>query len=453
MAIEIQGVENAYALSSIITKEALYRLKHRLIMPKLANQTFKHYFTENRGIGRTITVKRPFYAKTQKGRKLNKKQSMIDRTVTISVTERRHIGFEMSDEDATFTVQSFGDRYLQSGAEELGYDYDIEGGNALGYDFYKTNPDGVGVNDKTNQIKLDDFFYIRSHATHTAIPAGSRNWCIMNPSEIVPVTAELRMLDNPAIVGQAVKEAYRGSIAGWQVIESVHVPRYSVLKQNGAPLVAGTNQHGYSVNTDGWTASTKVLNKGTMITIQNVNEVQPRGDRRKTGNKQVFVVTADVESNNGGGAVIPVYPEINDGKTETMENVVSGVSYIPNTSVDNSAYQTVDALPADNAKITIVGGDKNTSASARVDLEYWQSIFFHGDALEYVSAGIALPKSASYSGRQTDPDTGVTISYNADFDINDLTETERLDILFGVKVIYPELGIRHIGQPVSGLYL
>ncbi len=67
-----------------------------------------------------------------------------------------------------------------------------------------------------------------------------------------------------------------------------------------------------------------------------------------------------------------------------------------------------------------------------------------------MNVSLAKPKSAVYAGVERDTETGVAISYLADFDITDVTEVERLDIFFGTKTVYPEIGIRWIGPELNG---
>ena len=147
-------------------------------------------------------------------------------------------------------------------------------------------------------------------------------------------------------------------------------------------------------------------------------------------------------------ATIKIYPEINDGTASNTVVNPAGTDFDGSTAMANldaSAFQTVDSVPATNAAITVLGRD--TAADNKK--EYRQGLFFCGDALEYVNVTLAAFKTAKYQGVERDPETGVAISYVGDFEIDEMTETERLDIWFGVKNIYPELGIRHIGKEVG----
>ena len=441
MAVEIEGVENRLAVPSIIAREALYRLKDHLVLPRVANKTYNDYFEGK--VGKEITIKRPFKAKVQDGRKL-KKSEMIDKTLTVQINQRKHFALEVVDEDMTLNIVDYGRRYLDAGAEELAYQYDIYGAEELA--------NGLFISEGTpgTALTLEAAQLIRAHATKMAIPRNSQNFALLDPLDIAQISSEIQGVDMPEMVGQNIRESYRGKLAGWSVLESVHVPYLEVaaVPTSAAPKVMGANQRGDTLATDGWTnAGAVVLKKGQLIQLAGVNEVQPRGDRRSTGNTMTFVVMEDFTPAASGAGNIKIYPEINEGTTSNTVVNPSGTEFDGTTAkanLDASAFQTVDATPADDAVITVLG--RNTT-TAQEEL-YRQGIYFCGDALEYVNVTLNKPKSAVYAGVERDQETGVAISYLADFDIEEATEAERLDIFFGVKTVYPEIGIRHIGASV-----
>ena len=441
----LEGVENRFQVPDIIAREALYRLKHHLVLPMIANKTYEKYFEKK--VGDSITVKRPYKAKVQQGRKM-KKSAMIDKSVEIKLDTRRHFALEVVDEDVTLHIEDYGRRYLDTGAEELAYEYDIAGANELGRGLFITHG-GTKASPQIapGEFVLNDPQLIRAHATKMAIPRNSQNFALMDPLDIAQVSADIRDLDMPEMVGANIRESYRGILAGWRVLESVHVPplETAALATGSAPAVDGGNQRGSSIATDGWANSVQVLKKGQLIRIQGVNEVQPRGDRRVTGNPMTFVVTADVTSDASGNATIPIYPEINAGTTLDVVANPAGVDFegVAQANLDASAFQTVDDVPDDNATITVIGVTAGQGAK-----RIRQSIYFCGDALEYVNVTLAKPKSAIYAGAERDSETGVSISYLADFDIEEATEAERLDIFFGTKTIYPEIGIRDLTKEI-----
>lgn len=446
--ISIHGTENASATADIITNEALFRLKHNLVIPMICGHNFDEYFEDM--IGDTITIKKPYYAKATKGAKL-KINPMIDKTVSLSVNERWHVALKGNDVDYTLSIVDYSKRYLNSAAEELAYHYDEAGGIEFHNSFFRLHIPTVGQG-----IDLKMSQNIRAQATEVAIPHNRNCYALLSPTECAEIQHAMLPLNNEQLVWDAITDAFMGKLAQWKVMSSVHIPNYKVagLATTAAPKIVGANQRGSSMLTSGWATGdvvTKVLNKGQIISFAGVGEIQPRGTRRPTGRLATFVVTADVMTGNGGTATIPIYPEINAGSStlDTVPNPVM-LSYEGEAklNLDASAFQTVSNTPPAGAIITVYGRKTGSGKSAD-PVEYRQGFYFNTDAVEYANIALLNPKSAVAHGRKRDDETGAIISYVSDFDITENSEIDRLDIYFGVKNIYPELGIRAIFGEVT----
>lgn len=428
MTLRVAGNQNRLINPEIITMEALYRLRDQLIWPLMANRTWEHVFDEK--IGDTINVKRPYYAVTQEGRIMSQQNKMIDRTIQITVDKRFHGGLKFNDEEMTLSIRDFSARYVDPVAEQLAYRFNRAGAQELGLagHFMEGTPGTA--------IDVDDVQDVRAHAVEVSIPTGRGGFGVMGPRDVAAITKDVKPLYNPDLVSTAVREHYKGKLAGWRIFEDIFIPYMDVHDFGSAtPLVNATGGYeGSQLPTDGWGASAKkILNKGQIIKIAGVDEMQLRSEpRRKTGRQMTFTVTQDVSCNNSGQAVIPISPELNAG-TLTMADPAGGAA------LSLEAFQNVDEKAANNAAITVVG-TKGKS--------YRQSLFFNRDALEYVNIMLEIPDGASAYGRRTDPETGVSISYVSDWDIDDMTTKRRLDVFFGAKSIYEYQIVRHIGSEV-----
>ena len=131
MSINIEGIGNRYATDSILAREALSRLQHSMVFPRLARHNLVPYF-ENK-IGDTISIKKPYQIRATSGREIgaNDVSPMIDMFVPVKVDQRYKFVLEDIDEDRTLNIVDFGDRYLKAGVEELAYYYDEKGAEAL----------------------------------------------------------------------------------------------------------------------------------------------------------------------------------------------------------------------------------------------------------------------------------------------------------------------------------
>ena len=467
MPIEIRGVENRLEVPALIASESLYRIKDHLIFPLIANRNYEEYFEQR--IGNNVTIKRPYQAKVVRGRKADP-AAMIDKSITFSVSDDDRYNFSLQYDDVNrkLDITEFGSRYLAAGAEELAYQYDIDGANEIGRTGFYMNP----VNGTPSQIDFDGCQAVRAHAKKVALPRRARSFMIADPLDIAAFANEIRstandhQVFNESMMNDSIRDSFSGRVAGFNVMESVHLPYYETLTYKAAdtPQVDGAWTSGNHtqvhdgeygphtiLQTKGWeNAAKQVLKKGNLISISSCKEIQPRGDRRETGNVMHFVVLEDVMCNASGQADVKIYPQINAGSStlDTIPNPngkqLSGDSTKAN--LDASAFQTVSAHPGNNDVIKVVGSTVGTAADTGEKRR--QSIFVISDALEYVNITMPNPDSAYESAYETDPDTGLSISYVADFNWTYRTEQRRIDAFFKAKNVYPEMQIRWIGATV-----
>jgi hypothetical protein len=106
-------------------------------------------------------------------------------------------------------------------------------------------------------------------------------------------------------------------------------------------------------------------------------------------------------------------------------------------SVSLSEYQNVTALPANNAAATITGTASTT---------YREDFIFHRDALVlamrnlYIEEGSFKTTLKSYKG--------ISMSYTRGGNIQDLSGVHRLDMLYGTKLVIPDLAMRVWGDNI-----
>ena len=220
----------------------------------------------------------------------------------------------------------------------------------------------------------------------------------------------------------AFEMAEIGRYANFMNYETVHAPTHTVGVATGTPLVNGGAQNvtyatakdswSQTLLTDGWTNSTTgILKLGDVFTIAGVNAVNPVS-KESTGRLQTFVVLADADSGaTTGPASLTISPPI----------------------ITSGAYQTVSAVPADNAAIVVKTGASGAS--------HKQSLLLHPKAFALVSRPL---KIASAAGVKTSTKAGnkVTISCTEWVDGSTLQHNMRFDMLFGVKCLDPRLGAR-----------
>jgi hypothetical protein len=152
------------------------------------------------------------------------------------------------------------------------------------------------------------------------------------------------------------------------------------------------------------------VKKGDIFTLAGVNAVNPE-TKRNTGVLQQFVVTA-----NKTGA----------------SNAITDIAISPAITT-TGPYQTVSALPADNAAVTFAG----TAATA-----YAINMAYHRDALTLATIDLVMPTNAFAHREMID---GISLRVWKGDDITNDKFPMRIDVLFGWKLARPELACRIIG--------
>lgn len=413
---------NVFLTDDIILHEMMEELLSSAVAVKRVDRRLEKSFNK---VGDTISVERPFMTKTAEGRTLVK-QPMTDQKVAFTINRQRNFGLQFNQRDRTLNIRTFKERYLNSGIRQLGNDIEqsiLECAVQSAYNSYGA----AGT-----ALSSDGVHDISGRMTEVAIPEDGMRSGIINTRDGKVIDKEMAGKYNEAMVKGAIQKGYMGPIADMQLYRSAMVPVHTVGDYSGTPLVKG-NQKGSSLLIDGCTASvTNFLVKGDTFTIAGVYEVHPQ-TKKSTGELQRFVVKANVNTTAGGEATLSISPAINDGTLTTTNAVGETVSL--------GAYQNVTSAALDNAAITVIGL-ANTS--------YRSNVFFHKNAITLCMVQKELPESAVVKARVTDEETGLSLVMTAAYDINEDEQIYRVDAIWGVDSLQPELAFRNYSSAVAG---
>ena len=413
--MSVQGEKgNRILTDDIIVKEALRLLKNNLVTAPLVHRDLEKRFAK---VGDVISLKKPFRTKTASGRVLQK-QPMIDQTIPFEINRQQHFGLEVTMRDRTLSIEQFSERYLKSGITQLANVVDRSILLQLKKAFFSSGTPGSAIGTK-------QFHLAKAYMNKVAVPDDGMRRSILDPLDAAEIADAIANKNNEAMVKVALQKGYMGPLAGFDLFESANIPTHTVGAYSGTPLTNGADQTGSSIVTDGWTASTTgLLKEGDVITFAGVFEINPQS-YESTGRLQHFVVTADVDSDAGGAATIPISPSINDGTLTTTDSEGNSISL--------AGYQNVSAAPADGAAITVLGA---------ADTTYRQNFMFHRDACALAMVDLELPQSATVKSRVRDPDSGLSLCMTGAYDITEQSEITRIDAVWGTHMIYPELAHR-----------
>lgn len=403
---------NALITPSIIAKEALMQLRNNLVMASCVHRDYKKEFVK---VGDTVSIRKPVkFVASDGATRVN--QDVEEAKDTVVIDKRKHVSWKFSTQDLTLTIEEYSERYITPAAIALAnkIDRDLT-------DLYKHVWNWVGTPGQTVN-SYTDFAKAPERLDEMAVPQDMRK-AVLTPAD------HWGLLGNQTglFIQRPAEGAYRrgslGMIGGVETMMDQNIAKHTVGVATGTPLVNGASQNttyatsgatnSQNLVTDGWTNSTTgILKAGDVITIANVNAVNPVS-REDAGFLQQFVVLADADSGaSTGPATLSISPAI----------------------ITSGPYQTVTAAPADNAAITVLG----TGGTA-----YSQSMAFHKNAFGLVMCPLELPDGAAFKARETHESTSLRVVKDYDIDTDD--DIIRLDVLYGVKDLYPDLATRMSG--------
>lgn len=402
----IQYAANTLLTISMITKEALRILENNLAFTKRINRQYDDKFAiEGAKIGYVVNARKPVRYTVSTGTALSI-QDATETQVPVTLTTQDHVDFQFSSADLALSVDDFKDRFLQPAVSALANKID-NNGLAL----YSQVYNAVGTPGTTPNALLT-YLLAGVALDNNAAPMDNYRSVVITPKMQAYIVDALKGLFQQAteIARQYIKGTM-GTAGGFEWAMDQNCPTHTVGPLGGAPLVNGAAQTGASLVTDGWTAAAASrLKKGDVFTIAGVFSVNPQS-RQSTGDLQQFVVTADVSSDAGGAATIPISPSI----------------------TTSGAFQTVTNSPADNAAITVLGAAGTASP---------QGMAFHRDAFTLVTADLPVPKGVDMGARVADKQLGISLRIVRDYDINTDQWPCRIDVLYGWAALRPELACR-----------
>lgn len=166
----------------------------------------------------------------------------------------------------------------------------------------------------------------------------------------------------------------------------------------------GDNASGTLV-TKSWTAC--ALKANDRFTVAGVFSVHPQ-TKQSTGSLKVFLLEQDAAS--ATAPTLNIYPAITPG----------------------GQHQNVSASPADGAAITVLG---------TTGVAHTQAIALHRDAFAFLSVPLENPEKNGVEmvSQQSDPKTGLNLSFVRVFDGYRREHVTRFDSLFGFGGLYREL--------------
>lgn len=390
-----------------ITREALRILVNNLGFARNTNKEYDASFANDGAkIGDTLRIRKPARYVIRTGAALNV-QDHTETKVDLQLDTQAGVDVNFTSKELTLDISDFSERVLKPAMATVANKIDLDG-LALYKDVY-SSVGTLGTPPATAAILLDANQVMDEMAT----PRDGQRCLAVNPAGNASLVNGLRELFQSS---GKLDAQYRKGMMGMDTLgfKEIYMDQNINTHTTGdsGDLTCAVNDtvvegdSAISMNT--FSVAAPTVKKGDIFTIAGVNAVNPQ-NRSSTGTLQQFVVTADKIGSSNAIADIAISPSFKAA----------------------GAFQTVDALPVDDAVVTFYATSSSQSP---------QNIAYHPDAFTLGTADLLMPKNVDFASRQVHE--GISMRIVRDYDINNDAMPCRIDVLYGWKTLYPELACR-----------
>lgn len=406
---------NSHLTPTAIAKRMMMHVDNHLIAGNLVYRDYEAEFGDTH-VGSSVKIRRPVQFGITSGATLDL-QDITEGDLTLTVDQRYHIGFNMSDTDLTLTIDQWDERYGKSAARRLANKID-----ETVYDQYYKFNNWAGTAGQTINSH-SDFLKGVERMDVLAMPTEDRR-AILTPGDWHGLAGAFSALYINGVAGDALKNGMLPSIGGADVYMAQNVKTHTVGAHGGTPLTRGASQ-GVSYSsvksamtqtfaTDGWTTNSG-LKQGDVFTIADVYDVNPVTKATLPHLKQ-FAIQSNLTTNTTSSSqtTLTIYPAL----------------------ITTGPYQNVSADNGNDKTITMVG----TASTG-----YAQNLLFNKGAIALVMVPIAQAPAGSGVSQSTVRHKGLSLQYSSQYDITNAKMVYRFDALWGVEVVNRRLGLRLSG--------
>lgn len=439
----------------------LLLLKNNLVYGRLVDGQFKDQVTDENGL--TINVKRPpRFIDKKDGTAALSTQDIVTGTAPVSVDQYSKVHISVGDieyvssfnalmknetmKSAASTLANSVDSFIAgqtkkffswvaggapgTGGVNASADHIITNAAQFNGGFTRLMKQGVPSTDLSAVLNYDDAEAITGSLTSAFLPSDINKPALERLRIPVPLAnINPYATQQTPVLTTGTRTQGDGASTGGAINTANQNVNYRDVK--GSAGTIGMRQN-LVLKTVGNNATIKL---GEVFTIQNVFSWDWRangGLGQVNTHLQQFTIVDDGTHSTGytadgsGNVTVRIQPAI----------IVQGTIDATGSADTNTAFATVDSIPAANSFIKWVG-----AASANLSVR----TAFHKRAISLVSARLQMPFTgvASYA---VDPDTGIAIRYWRGSDIVTGAHIHRWDMLYGAEVMDSFLGTRICGS-------
>lgn len=411
---------NQVPIQTIIAKRMLARLQNKLPMTANANKDFQSELSDSqKRAGGIINITKPPLFNVRSGEVMD-----IQSTVVPAIsTSLNMFGVDVSasqlDLQISYDAVQNGmiDGVLDGAASALASKIEADGFNLALKVANVVGTPGTAITDPSILATAGALI------TSNGALIGRNRVGLLNSFQNASFATGVKSYFNPvSTVNAAYADGLLGNGYGFDLYDEPVAGTFTSGTYGGTPLTNGVLTEGFTIVTDGWTATTTTLNVGDTFTISGCFNRNPQTGL-STGALKNFVVATKTVTDGSGNSTITIGEDgiILNGPRQNVISA-SGTSVI-----------------ADNSTITVTSGASNTTSK--------QSLVYDKNAFTF--AMVPLAKVPSNMGVMStvvnDKMSGLSISMKEGYDITNNQRVVRFDVLYAWLETYPQIAARILG--------
>lgn len=419
---------NDFNVHAIVANEALYWFENDLVLGNLVHRGFESEWKTINGhkVGDTVSIDRPARFISVAGPDITGAvQDVVYGKKDIKLNIQRTVPFKFDSRGLTTEadIKRVGEESIRGAVSRLVQD--VESAIAGLYS-QVANVHGAGVSGAvgTPLAGTLPIGECGAHMTDLGVEAIGRN-CVVGPQAKVSIAEQIKTLHMPK-AETALEESKIGKIHKFDTYESASLIRHETGDWAGTVLIDGASQSTtfaaakdtwtQTLHVDGFTTATANIKKGDVFTIAGLYEVNP-GTLQSTGRLRRFTVMADV----------------NAASNEVDLLISPPIIPLTSSTPADKANATVTVAVTDGLAVTPIFG-------TTPGVQFRQHLLFHKHAFSLVMR--PLQRLESFTVWEQRENKGLSITLSKGGDIYKHEEVWRLDALFGVDVLHPDLAER-----------
>lgn len=411
---------NQVPIQTIIAKRMLARLQNKLPMTANANKDFQAELSDSqKRAGGIINITKPPLYNVRSGEIMDVQSTVIPAISTNLNMFGVDISASQLDLQISYDAVQNGmiDGALDGAASALAAKIETDGFALAKKVANVVGTPGTAITDPSVLATAGALI------TSNGALIGRNRVGLLNSFQNASFATGVKSYFNPvSTVNAAYADGLLGNGYGFDLYDEPVAGTHTAGTYGGTPLTNGVLTEGFTIVTDGWTATTTTLNVGDTFTISGCYNRNPQTGR-STGALKNFVVATATTTDGSGNSTITIGED----------------GIILNGPRQNVISATGTNVIADGQTITVTSGASGVTSK--------ESLVYDKNAFTF--AMVPLAKVPSNMGVMStvvsDKMSGLSISMKEGYDITNNQRVVRFDVLYAWLETYPQIAARILG--------